>query len=129
MNNGTFGSKSLDFFLIDDNLASVPDINQTGSEFYTFYFRTELDLQEADGPTFLFFRGINYRATVFVDGSELTPLEHGSRTSSESSPGDDVDAVGMFHRWTYLLPSSAAGHNTSGLAVLVRPPDYPVRNV
>jgi len=41
--SGTSSSNDIvDRVYIDDNLASVPDINATGCDFYTFWYRTEV---------------------------------------------------------------------------------------
>ena len=110
------------------NLEYIPDINRTGRDFYTFYWRTELDidaplLAPADAGTrrgaggeetvetagvagvsecpllWLRLRGINYRAEVWMDG-ELVPEDGGSAT-----------VEGMFRRWNYLLPARNGGTN------------------
>lgn len=109
----------------DDNLGRVPDINITGANFYTLWYYTVLDPTSVcvgkgvhSPRLFLHLRGINYRAEVFVNGRALPPLE---------APA----AVGMFHRWTFPLTRCAAllsesgGIRGLGVAVVVRPPDFP----
>lgn len=63
---------------VDENLATIPDINVTGRDFYTFWFRADVDLSSTleaaasgDGPCagieptlMLIFRGANYAIEV-----------------------------------------------------------------
>jgi hypothetical protein len=59
LRNGTFGNFTspesggdngdvVDRVYVDDHLASVPDINVTGRGFYTFWYRTEVTLADAN---------------------------------------------------------------------------------
>ena len=116
-----------------NNLQHIPDINHTGRGFYTFYWRTEIDLAADAGTAaggagavsedecpllWLRLRGINYRAQVWMNG-KIIP-EDGGSTAVE----------GMFRRWNYLLPTTTTGpHHREQkrhvLAVLVEPPPYP----
>ena len=70
-------------------------------------------------------RGVNYRASVYVNGAKLTPLPDpaAASTTLPFTAAEPADPVGMFHRWTYKLPPSTPP--PYGLAILVRPPDYP----
>jgi len=50
----------------------IPDISNTGNEFYTYWFRTEFDLDEKEHKgkkTWLQIDGINYRAEIWLNGS------------------------------------------------------------
>ena len=83
LKNGTFsglGSAGiyLDNVYTDNNLALLPDIAETGPEFYEFWWSTKLDMIPAvrsGGKAILQLAGINYRARVVVDGQELQPMD------------------------------------------------------
>ena len=52
LGNGTFASDGvdLDTVFVDDYLSRVPDINVTGgTDFYTFIYRTDIDISALDG--------------------------------------------------------------------------------
>lgn len=122
----------------EDHLYYAPDINETGREFYTFFWRVELDSSLSTRVVeneyeWLHLRGINYRSTVYMDGMLLAEASSGT-TSVE----------GMYQRSTYLLPQSGERHTggerdtpstpslsphsrqtTRVLALLIEPPPYP----
>ncbi len=105
-----------------DDLYAAPDIVNATPAFYSFFWRAELPpfaaSADTDGAalTWLRLRGINYRAQVWLDG----------RLLQEDSTGQTT-VEGMYHRWSYLLGTSAdtsSATNVPGhvLAVLVTPP-------
>ena len=62
------------FFEAD--LYNAPDINVTGRNYWTYYWRTEIiqeEQEKEENPlTWLRLRGINYRARVYVDGNIIS---------------------------------------------------------
>lgn len=121
---------------VDDNLERVPDISDVGIDYYTFYWRTSFNLSalgftSSDCDIRLKLRSLNYRGTVFCNGREIIP---------ENLIEGESAAVGMFHRWTYILsqgikPSSETdsqgetfqniSNDTITIAILIKPPDFP----
>lgn len=68
------------YYGINNKLESklIPDISETGRDFYTYWFRTEFTVPESfKGKTiWLQLDGINYRAEVWVNGNLLSTI-HG----------------------------------------------------
>ena len=68
------------YYGINNKLESnlIPDISETGRDFYTYWFRTEFTVPETfKGKTiWLQLDGINYRAEVWVNGNLLSTI-HG----------------------------------------------------
>jgi hypothetical protein len=98
-------------FSMNNNL--IPDIYEVGKDFYTFWFvcpfRTER-LPEKGEQVWLNFRGINYKADIFLNGKRLNTSTH----------------EGMFLRETYNITAFLKGEaETNLLAVIVYPPDEP----
>lgn len=54
----------------------IPDISETGRDFYTYWFRTDFSVpQSFKGKTvWLQLDGINYRAEVWVNGNLLSTI-------------------------------------------------------
>lgn len=96
------------------NSTAIPDASgEGGVALYTYWFRTTVNAPAELGPderVFIEFRGINYSASVFVDG---TPLN-----------SEPVQGMFLRHEFeiTALLASGLGAHE---LAVLVTPPDPP----
>eukprot|EP00958_Prasinococcus_capsulatus_P012654 scaffold1275_cov401-Prasinococcus_capsulatus_cf.AAC.7 len=119
---------------VDDRLSQVPDISETGRDFWTYWYVAVWNNPYMEGPAMrqqqggsglnssalsrvsLNLRAINYRARVFLNGELATDLMSG-----------DTKVEGMFRRSRYLMPSERAAGVSSGtvIAVLVEPPDYP----
>ena len=106
---------------LDQNLKLLPDINATGKGFYTFWWTTTFAIKKADGGdgcgarSRLRLRGINYRASVFLNGEELVPRD---------AKGERVTMAGMFHRFSLdTTDSLRVGGASNVLAILVLPPD------
>jgi hypothetical protein len=105
----------------DSNLYDAPDINQTGRDYYTYFWRTEFTPQHTSdngAAVWLKLRGINYRAKVFVDGV-IIPEDSTQATAVE----------GMYRRWNYLLSQPSINTTKTStkhtIAILVEPPDFP----
>ncbi len=64
------------YFGINNKLTNkiIPDIAQTGRDFYTYWFRTEFIIPEnfKEKNTWLQIDGINYRAEIWVNGTMVT---------------------------------------------------------
>ncbi|MDR1980906.1 MAG: beta-glycosidase [Tannerellaceae bacterium] len=89
----------------------IPDIYDAGNAFYTYWFvcpfRLE-ELPEEGRQVWLNFRGINYKADIFLNGKRLNADTH----------------EGMFLRESYpITPYLKGGKETNLLAVIVYPPD------
>ncbi|MBK7214260.1 MAG: beta-glycosidase [Bacteroidales bacterium] len=94
------------------NNDSIPDIYYTGNEFYTYWFVNAFKTNQIEKGRYyqLNFRGINYKARVFLNGKELTATPH----------------EGMFLRFSFDITSLLRNsENENVLAVLVFPPDPP----
>ena len=108
LENGVFPAPE---FSMNNNL--IPDIYEVGKEFYTFWFAKSFRLDrlpEKGEEVWLNFRGINYKAEVFLNGKRLN-------TSTNE---------GMFLRESYNVTAFLKGNGRENLlAVLVYPPDEP----
>jgi len=87
----------------------IPDIYETGAEYYTFSFlnRFSAPVLKEQQQVWLKFRGINYSANVFLNGKRVNSDTH----------------RGMFLREKYLITPMLIENGTNKLAVLVEPPD------
>lgn len=96
-------------FGLNNNL--IPDIYDVGNEFYTYWFVNSFNIKElaADKRLWLNFRGVNYKADVFLNGKRLNRNTH----------------EGMFIRQSYDITEYVEVGASNILAVLVSPPDYP----
>ena len=85
------------------NLLKIRDVNETGRKFYTLRWERSLE-GCGDGPWLLTLPGVNYRASVDVDGAAVA----------------SVDAFGgFFARRRYVVEASAGT-----VGVVVAPPDH-----
>lgn len=93
------------------NNETIPDVWDAGRDYYTYWFFTRFSIPGLDSTrqVWLNFRGINYRAEIWVNGSLLS----------------DTATDGMFLRRKYNVTSllNPGGHNR--LAVRVEPPLNP----
>jgi beta-galactosidase/beta-glucuronidase len=89
----------------------IPDIYDTGNDFYTYWFVRpfRMQLPEKDKQVWLNFRGINYKADVFLNGKRINGDTH----------------EGMFLRKSFDITSCLKEEGENLLAVIVYPPDYP----
>jgi hypothetical protein len=96
-------------FSMNNNL--IPDIYETGNEFYTFWFVRPFEIEQwQEGKQFwLNFRGINYKADIFLNGKRLSNTTH----------------EGMFLRKSFNITPYLKANGSNLLAVIVYPPDYP----
>jgi len=99
------------FFGMNNN--QIPDIYNTGRDYYTFWFYNEFEIpQKFEGQeVWLNFRGINYFADVFLNGKRVNTTTH----------------KGMFLREKYPITQYINNGKPNRLAVWVAPPD-PVGN-
>ena len=109
--NGTFPNVTDPF--LDDDLATVPDINVTGRDYWRFFYVKWLPRSGGgDGggtaAATLQLRSVSYRAQVWFRGRAVT--EAGTGLAS---------VAGMWRRFHY--PLDVAG---GALAILVEPPDH-----
>jgi hypothetical protein len=115
---GTVLTTLLDNKLVPDpfygmNNKNIPDIYNTGRDYYTYWFVK--DFKETppngDGLVWLNFRGINYSCDVYVNGHKLNAQTH----------------TGMYLRQEYNVTPYLAKDGLNRLAVIVYPPN-PVGN-
>jgi hypothetical protein len=94
---------------LNNNL--IPDIYTVGKDFYTFWFVRPFEVGELekDKQIWLNFRGVNYKADIFLNGKRINHTTH----------------EGMFLRQSYGINSYLKENEVNLLAVLVYPPDYP----
>lgn len=87
----------------------IPDLSETGPEFYTYWFRTEFTLLDEfkRKQVWLQFDGVNYRAEIWLNGQKLG------------------DLAGMFQRGIFNATRAVRFDGTNALAVLVHPVDQP----
>ena len=87
----------------------IPDITETGPEFYTYWFRTEFDTPEVQegGRIWLHPEGINYRAEWWLNGHLVSVM------------------AGMFNDDLIDITDFVAADGRNALAVLVKPVDVP----
>ena len=115
---GTVLTTLLDNKLIPDpfygmNNQKIPDIYETGRDYYTFWFVKNFQEKAPTGSeqVWLRFRGVNYGCDVYFNGHKLNKATH----------------RGMFLRQSYNITSFLSTDGKNRLAVLVYPPD-PVGN-
>lgn len=94
------------FFGMNNEL--IPDIYETGADYYTFWFQNNFNLQQLkpNQHAWLKFRGINYSANIFLNGKLVNSDTH----------------RGMFLREKYEITSFLKDAESNNLAVLVEPP-------
>ena len=87
----------------------IPDLNRAGSDFYTYWWRTEFDVPAdfAGKTVWLDVEGINYRADIYLNGERLGGL------------------YGMFQPKVIDITRLARIGQKNVLALLVRPIDFP----
>ena len=99
------------FFGMNNN--NIPDVYDTGRDYYTYWFYKEFNLPEIkdDQHVWIKFRGINYFAEIFLNGKRVNLNTH----------------EGMYLREKYLITPFINSGKTNRLAIWVAPPD-PVGN-
>lgn len=95
-------------FGLNNNL--IPDIYEVGNDFYTFWFIRKFDIPELpEGRNvWLNFRGINYKAEIFLNGKRVNNSTH----------------EGMFLRKSFNITPWLRTDAPNTLAVLVYPPTH-----
>ncbi len=95
------------------NNEKIPDIYNTGSDYYTYWFVKDFSekITNAEEQVWLHFRGINYSCDIFLNGHKL----------------NDKRFYGMFLRQQYNITQWLPKDGKNRLAVIVYPPD-PVGN-
>jgi len=96
-------------FSMNNNL--IPDIHDVGKDFYTFWFMKPFRMEAVPKgqQVWLNFRGINYKADIFLNGKRINASTH----------------EGMFLRMSFDITPYLRKDSTNLLAVIVYPPDYP----
>ncbi len=94
------------------NNKKIPDIYDTGRDYYTYWFVKDFSENAKPGEqVWLHFRGINYSCDVFLNGHKLNKERF----------------YGMFLRQEYNITKWLSKDGNNRLAVIVYPPD-PVGN-
>jgi mannosylglycoprotein endo-beta-mannosidase len=105
------------------NSQSIPDISDQGyADFYTYWFRAMFQVAPLpnSGRVWLYFRGINYTAQVYVNGVQLKGTDNIFLDDPQAS---GTELRGMFLRNAFDITALVRQQNV--LAVLVNPPDPP----
>ena len=94
------------FFGMNNEL--IPDIYETGADYYTFWFHNNFNLPQLkpNQHAWLKFRGINYSANIFLNGKRVNTDTH----------------RGMFLREKYEITPFLKDAESNNLEVLVEPP-------
>lgn len=95
------------------NNKKIPDIYETGRDYYTYWFVKDFKEKPAAGAeqVYLNFRGVNYSCDIFLNGKKLNKDRH----------------FGMNLRQSYNITPLLSKDGNNRLAVIVFPPD-PVGN-
>ena len=93
------------------NNEHIPDIYTVGSDFYTFWFVKSFKMPSiaSHQKVWLNFRGINYKADIFLNGKRINTVTH----------------EGMFLRRSFDVTKYLNADSLNRLAVIVYPPTYP----
>lgn len=90
------------------NNKKIPDIYDTGSDYYTYWFVKEFTETVTPGEqVWLQMRGVNYSSDIYLNGKKLNDTTH----------------KGMFLRQNYNITSLLRKDGKNRLAVIVYPPD------
>jgi hypothetical protein len=90
------------------NNKQIPDIYNTGSDYYTYWFvKNFTEAPQGLNQVYLNFRGVNYSCDVFLNGHQLNATRHS----------------GMFLRQCYNITKWLAKNGNNRIAVIVYPPD------
>ncbi|TCD11621.1 glycosyl hydrolase [Pedobacter frigidisoli] len=92
------------------NNEKIPDIYKTGNDHYTYWFVKDFDEKvSGNEQVWLQFRGINYKAEIFLNGKKVNAQTH----------------VGMHLRAKYNITKLLLATGKNRLAVIVFPPGFP----
>lgn len=91
------------------NNETIPDIYDTGRDFYTYWFVKDFEekMPTGDNQVWLTFRGINYSCEIFLNGKKVNKDKY----------------EGMFLRKSFNISNMLAKNGNNRLAVIVYPPD------
>lgn len=91
------------------NNEEIPDIYDTGREYYTYWFVKDFQEKKPDnnGQVWLTFRGINYSCDIYLNGQKVNKEAY----------------EGMFLRKTFNVTNLLSSNGKNRLAVIVYPPD------
>ncbi|MDR3250101.1 MAG: beta-glycosidase [Tannerella sp.] len=89
----------------------IPDVYHVGNDFYTFWYVLPFEVKDLpnDRQVWLNFRGINYKADIYLNGKRINTSTH----------------EGMFLRSSFPVSQYLVAGQTNLLAVIVFPPDQP----
>lgn len=95
--------------LYEMNNERIPDANEVGIDFYTYWFINQFNVAKKDDGRriWLNFRGINYKAEIFLNGERIAKTTH----------------EGMFLRKSFDITDIVRYDKPNILGVLVFPPD------
>ena len=105
---------------VGDNLDKIPDINSTGSDFYTYYFQTDISssiaslkecINNSKSIIYLNFMGVNYRMNININGVDIRQSDTGMFKSRRFHINDMINSNSLT--------------SPIMLTVLVSPPDIP----
>lgn len=91
------------------NIKKIPDISETGREYYTYWFVKDFQEQapQNDEQVWLTFRGINYSCEIYLNGKKVNQEIY----------------EGMFLRKTFNITNLLSKNGKNRLAVIVHPVD------
>lgn len=112
LNSLVYNKKYLEpYYGINNKIESkkIPDINEVGRDFYTYWFRTEFTIPQSFAGKHIWLQpdGINYRAEVWVNGNLLSTIN------------------GMFTNDYIDITEFAKVGKTNAVAIKVYPVDVP----
>ncbi|WP_028295402.1 glycoside hydrolase family 2 protein [Olivibacter sitiensis] len=92
------------------NNEKIPDIYETGSDFYTYWFAKDFkeEKPKEGQQVWLSFRGINYSCDVYLNGKKV----------------NETPFKGMYLRRKFNITNLLSADGNNRLAVIVRPPDF-----
>lgn len=136
-----------------DNLAKIPDVNDTGREFYTYRWfleipspiqvvdsarspsqneRQRFERKDGNGPYhqvrdqfFLQLRGISYRSTIYYQFGDDVDADSDDDEGCINCVVIRETADGMWHRHTVDVTAYAYNNTLHKIFVLVEPPLHP----
>lgn len=99
------------YFGKNNDSSIIPDIYETGRDFYTYWFYNSFKLPDTapEERIWLHLRGINYHARLYLNGKIINREK----------------VSGMFLRHQFDITENAVKGGENRLAVLVEPPDHP----
>jgi mannosylglycoprotein endo-beta-mannosidase len=92
------------------NNEKIADVYKTGNDYYTYWFVKDFEGKAiGNEQIWLQFRGINYKANIYLNGKKLNKVVH----------------EGMHLRAQYNITKFLSANGKNRLAVIVYPPDFP----